>query len=73
MPYPESNEDSFTALDSKSHKKNLRRQFTDAYIDLTIINTNIFNELINEINIVMLDEIKVSKSSFVIKVTEQRF
>ena len=65
--------DSFTALDSKSHKKNFRRQFTDAHIDLTIIDTNIFNELINEINIVILGGIKVGKSSFVIKVTEQRF
>jgi small GTP-binding protein len=65
--------DSFMALDSKSQKTKFKRQFTDAHIDLTIIDTNIFNELINEINIVILGGIKVGKSSFVIKVTEQRF
>ena len=65
--------DSFTALDSKSRKKKLRRQFTDTHIDLTIIDSNVFNVLLNEINIVILGGVKVGKSAFVIKLTEQKF
>ena len=50
----------------------IKRQFTDAYIDLAIIDLNLFN-VSNEINIVLLGGIKVGKSALVIRLSEHRF
>ena len=50
-----------------------RNQFTDTHINLTFIDANTFNELLNEINIIILGSIKVGKNSLVIKLTEQIF
>ena len=63
------NNNSFTR---PRNNKQIKRQFTDAHIDLAIIDLNLFN-VPNEINIVILGGIKVGKSALVIKLTEHRF
>ena len=65
-------QDNNSFIRSRANNTEIKRQFTDAHIDLAIIDLNLFN-VPNEINIVLLGGIKVGKSALVIKLTEHRF